>query len=185
MLSLTLSRHPSTPCPTVHSLAASLHRSDRALLLRYTLVGDIDALHIPAPGPARRADGLWQDTCFEVFMQTPEPPTGYYEFNFSPSGAWAAYRFDAYRQGMADLALAESPAIRLNRSAGRLELDASITLDGPPMLAETADWRFALSAVIKGRNGEISYWACAHPPGKPDFHHPDSFVPLSPGRGAF
>lgn len=176
MPSLTLSRHPSTPCPAVHSLAVRLHASGNALLLRYTLVGDIDALHIPPPGPPQRADGLWQDTCFEAFIKSPEPSAGYYEFNFSPSAAWAAYRFDGYRQGMADATLAEPPAISLSHSAGRLELDAFIRLDGLPTLAETAGLRLALSAVVKDRRGGLSYWACAHPPGKPDFHHPDSFV---------
>ena len=35
----------------------------------------------------------------------PEDGEGYYEFNFSPSGEWAAYRFSGYREGMADLPL--------------------------------------------------------------------------------
>ena len=29
---------------------------------------------------------------------------------------------------------------------------------------------------MKDVDGGISYWALAHPPGKPDFHHPDSFA---------
>ena len=37
-------------------------------------------------------------------------------------------------------------------------------------------WRLGLSAVIEALNGEKSYWALAHPPEKPDFHHPDSFT---------
>ena len=30
-----------------------------------------------------------------------------------------------------------------------------------------------LSAVIEEADGNVSYWALAHPPGKPDFHHSD------------
>ena len=33
-----------------------------------------------------------------------------------------------------------------------------------------------LSAVIEDPNGVLSYWALRHPPGKPDFHHPDTFA---------
>jgi hypothetical protein len=37
-------------------------------------------------------------------------------------------------------------------------------------------WRLGLSAIIEEASGRRSYWALAHPPGKPDFHHPDSFA---------
>jgi hypothetical protein len=30
--------------------------------------------------------------------------------------------------------------------------------------------------VIEETNGRLSYWALAHPPGKPDFHHSDCFA---------
>jgi hypothetical protein len=33
-----------------------------------------------------------------------------------------------------------------------------------------------LSAVVEHADGARSYWALQHPPGKPDFHHPDSFA---------
>lgn len=37
-----------------------------------------------------------------------------------------------------------------------------------------------LSAVIEDVDGNISYWAFHHPPGKPDFHHPESFALVLP-----
>jgi hypothetical protein len=30
--------------------------------------------------------------------------------------------------------------------------------------------------VVEEKDGLLSYWALNHPPGKPDFHHPDAFV---------
>jgi hypothetical protein len=39
-----------------------------------------------------------------------------------------------------------------------------------------APWRLGLSAVIEDTRGSLSYWALAHPPGKPDFHHADGFA---------
>jgi hypothetical protein len=36
--------------------------------------------------------------------------------------------------------------------------------------------RLALSAVIEEVDGALSYWALRHAPGKPDFHHRDTFA---------
>jgi hypothetical protein len=43
-------------------------------------------------------------------------------------------------------------------------------------LPPKALWRLGLSALIEDTGGHKSYWALAHPPGKPDFHHADSFA---------
>ena len=97
----------------------------------------------------------------------------YTEFNLSPSGEWAAYRFEGYRQGMANLDVAEA-SIESPVRAGdawriRAFLDSAAFEGLGPGLA-------SLSAVIEERDGTRSYWALAHPSDKPDFHHPDSFV---------
>ena len=36
--------------------------------------------------------------------------------------------------------------------------------------------RMGLSMVIEELDGTKSYWALAHPPGAPDFHHPACFA---------
>lgn len=45
-----------------------------------------------------------------------------------------------------------------------------------PETWQFADLQIGLSAVIATKEGAISYWALAHPPGKPDFHHKDCFA---------
>ena len=45
-------------------------------------------------GEPGRADELWQSTCFELFLRTPSEEN-YAEWNFAPSGQWAAYAFTA------------------------------------------------------------------------------------------
>jgi hypothetical protein len=49
-------------------------------------------------------------------------------------------------------------------------------MNGIPELPADAIWHVGLSAVIEETNGRKSYWALCHPPGKPDFHHPDCFA---------
>ena len=130
------------------------------------MTGLVAALRLPEPSGRARADGLWRTTCFEAFVGRGE---GYAEYNLSPSGAWAAYGFDAYREGMAPLEQ-PAPIIVTRQTPETVVLTADVVL--PP----DADGRIGLTAVIETLDGAISYWALAHPAEKPDFHHPDSFI---------
>jgi hypothetical protein len=49
-----------------------------------------------------------------------------------------------------------------------------LTLALPSLL--TASCEIGLSAVLHETDETKSYWALAHPPGNPDFHHPDCFA---------
>ena len=149
-----------------------------SLQFRYVLDADPLLIRIPPPvADAGRTDRLWAHTCFEAFVGLPES-SGYLELNFSPSGQWAAYRFDSYRQGMAP-ALHTAPRLALRRSGERLDLQAEVRLGGsfPPgsLPAGSRRLRIALSTVVEDQEGRLSYWALRHPPGRPDFHHPESF----------
>jgi len=117
MPSAALERHPANSCAALRGIEAAVTRQrDGSLQLAYRIEGDLARLRIPAPRPARVADKLWQHTCCELFVAEAAGP-GYHEFNFSPSGEWAAYRFTDYRQGLP--LVAADPKIRLQRSAGR------------------------------------------------------------------
>ncbi len=91
-------------------------------------------------------------------------------FNFAPSTQWAAYRFDGYREGMTAIAEIAAPRLEAERTPQTYALRAALTLPDEGAL------RLGLSAVIEETNGHRSYWALAHPPGKPDFHHSDCFA---------
>ncbi len=147
--------------------------SPRTLTLAYELVGDTGLLAIPAPAPEQRTDGLWRHSCFEAFLALQDG--GYLEFNLSPSGQWAAYRFGAYREGMAPLEPFEPNEIAFGLTSQGLSLKAALELPDLPGLTD-GPWRLGLAAVVEDSEGCIRYWALAHPPGKPDFHHPDGFA---------
>ncbi|MFN0315884.1 MAG: DOMON-like domain-containing protein [Burkholderiales bacterium] len=122
-----------------------------------------------------RTDKLWLHTCFEVFIKSPGEEN-YYEFNFSPSTRWAMYRFDRYREGMPPENFDQPPRIALSQSERVLALECSAGLAQCRDLARAAEYQLAVCAVIEDHDGYLSYWALAHPPGKPDFHHRDGFV---------
>ena len=65
---------------------------------------------------------------------------------------------------------------KCNRAPTRYTLQASLELDRLSGLPRNALWRLGLSALIEDTSGRKSYWALAHPPGKPDFHHADCFA---------
>lgn len=165
--------HPSTPSQAVDTLDVEAERQGALLALRYSLRGRISALKIPPPAMPTRADELWQHTCFEAFIAL--PGGAYCEFNFSPSSQWAAYRFDGYREDMAALEI-EPPAMELRRKGDRLDMDVALDLTPVAGLLKDKPSRLALTAVIEEAGAAKSYWALAHPQGKPDFHHADGFV---------
>jgi hypothetical protein len=170
-----LQRHPTTPAQLVRGVAVQVGWSnDNALVFTFALTGDLTRLRIPAPQPPRRADNLWQHTCFEAFLRYQGEPA-YCELNFAPSGEWAAYIFRRYRDG-APLVQDLNPRIVVRKTGDRLELDALVRLECLPPVQPRARVQLALSAVVEDDQGVLSYWALTHPPGRPDFHHPDAFA---------
>ena len=146
------------------SVAACIRKNGEIFEFSYLLTGDLSDVVIPLQTLPARTDGLWKSTCFEAFIAT--GPTSYIELNFAPSGQWAAYSFENYRDGMHELDIA-APKICFseNRLIVAVELAAAV---GSPL---------NLTAVIEMRNGAKSYWALAHPAaGRPDFHARDCFV---------
>jgi hypothetical protein len=178
----TLRLHPDSVCSAVNRIEVDVARPRAGCLtLAYVVTGRIGDLAMPAEAIAARTDELWRRTCFEAFIRS-SPGAAYYEFNFAPSTQWAAYGFAGYRNGKREASEIKPPRITVEASSERYLLQASLELD--PILPSVAGggdgadalWRLGLSAVIEEANGDQSFWALAHPPGKADFHHPDSWV---------
>lgn len=171
-----LVRHPETPGPAVRTVEARVSWSrGGALVLSYLLNGNLSRLEIPPPRAPRRADRLWEKTCFEAFVGAMGNPA-YTEFNFSPSGEWAVYAFRGYRERALLAEETSPPKITARRERESLALEAVVGPDLLPALAPGLGLRLGLGAVVEEATGMLSYWSLRHPPGKPDFHHPDGFA---------
>jgi len=172
-----LHSHPHAAAPALRIAAAAITVPGGRLGLRYRIDGDIARLRLPSPQPPGPADGLWAHTCFELFVAE-TGADAYREFNFSPSGQWAAYRFRAYRErDVADEALealGDAPRVTLRSNDTTLELDAVVPSSRLPPSARSL--RLGLTAVVEDTDGVLSYWALRHPGARPDFHHCDGFV---------
>jgi len=171
-----LKRHPDSPCSAVTHIEVEVARPDAGnLLLSYIVTGEIGGVRMPPVTVAARSDELWRHTCFEAFVRV-SPDEGYYEFNFAPTTQWAAYRFSSYRSGMVVATEIAAPTIDVQSSPDCYTLRASLALDRLSAFPSLALWRLGLSAVIEDVTGGKSYWALAHPPGDPDFHHSVCFA---------
>jgi len=158
-----------------HAKVTARAELDHALRLQleWSLTGNLEELAIPRRSASRRADGLWEHTCFEAFV-APASGGSYCELNFAPSTRWAAYAFDGYRQGMRPLELDEPPSVKVVTAANELRVTAGIELGS---LADAPwPWRIGLTAVVEDRAGGRAYYALLHPRDKPDFHDAAAFT---------
>lgn len=147
------------------------------LMLRYRVDGAAE-LTIPDFRGRGRGLDLWKNTCMELFLY--DGKGRYREFNFSPSGQWALYGFNGYRNGREDIEPLRTPEITgaMGESVYMMTVFLSVReLEG----AESA----ALSVVAFEDGGRPSYWGMVHNKMEPDFHDPACFrIALGAAKGA-
>jgi len=156
----SLYRHPDAPAGAISAIDAELERMADGAVAIFRVQGDISKLAVPPPAEPGRADNLWRTTCFELFV-TGEG-TAYREYNFSPSGQWAAYQFDDYRSGMRNIDARIETELYNENNEFQLSVEIRTEFNNPV--------KVGLAAVIEETDGAIRYWSTAFAPGKPDFH---------------
>ncbi len=172
---LALKAHPDTPSESVDHIEVDVLRgTPQTLTLTWLLTGDLSRIRLPAFRERSRADELWKHSCFELFVRG--EGDSYYEFNFAPSGGWAAYRLASYRGEMS--AAPGTPILDHAFRAGprSLSMIATLNLSDLPGLSLGEPLRIGLSAILEDPTGQRSFWALAHAPGEPDFHNAVAFA---------
>lgn len=154
--------HRTCDLGPVRAVTATITATPQGCEAEFRLDGHMPAVVLPPQAGPERRDNLWQTTCFEIFWQ-PIGGTSYREFNLSPSGCWAAYDFDSFRDGMRDAPVG-AIAISCSHGASGLILRASIAADLPTPA------QVALNAIVEQADGSKQYWALGFPPGQPEFH---------------
>ena len=172
--SFSLEPFPSARPLLSVTMEGTIARHANALAIRYTLLGRLREVVIPEPAAVPdRQDGLWKDTCFEFFLAVRGSPP-YWEFNLSPAGHWNVYRFSSYRQGMEEERDFSSLPFRVERQSDSLSFRLEFDLDGIARADQVLE--VAVSAVLKHKDGSMTYWALTHCGPQPDFHRRDSFI---------
>ncbi|MBX3022465.1 MAG: hypothetical protein KF799_12400 [Bdellovibrionales bacterium] len=120
----------------------------------------------------KRADGLWQTTCFEVFWGVPGS-TAYWELNMAPyAGLWNLYAFDDYRLPQPPQVSKAFAIEQVRVTDSTLECD----LSGP-----SGPFEASLCAVIRTKDATY-YCSTKHAGVKADFHLRESFSNQNIGR---
>ena len=174
-MQLNLVPHPSTPAsdPPFKVWANVDHASSLSSVATTNIWFGVGApaerFVIPEAEEPGRRDELWRTTCFEAFLRA-EGDEPYREWNFAPSGEWAAYDFSHYREGMRE-AEVSAPYLRMEDNMTWFAVGATFAVDAE------RHWQLGLSAVLEEKDGTKSYWALAHcNADKPDFHLADCFT---------
>lgn len=168
--------HPAMPTTALEGITGHVERTPSALMLRFSLMGNLSYIRIPPRRAPGFADNLWRHTCCEAFLRREDEPA-YREFNFAPSGEWATYAFARTRERLPldpTTTAALDPHVTVCHGENRLDLDAVIRLDR--LALDAGNVTLGLAAVVEDTSGNLSYWALRHPLDKPDFHHPDTFL---------
>lgn len=164
---------PFDPCGPARrfSVGAVIERRGDRLRLAYRLEGPVRQLVIPPPAahPGFTPD-LWEETCFECFLQHPPGPA-YAEWNFAPAGNWWFCDFAGYRSPAPDQPAGLKPrSFHIRTEAAGLFCTVEIPCPGGlPLQAGPA-------MVLAHAGGGRSHWAANHPAGRPDFHHARTFA---------
>jgi len=166
--------HSFAPPPTSLALTGSVRRDGDRLSLHYRLEDPEDLVLVPpATAAPRRCDELWTSTCFEFFLAEPGA-VPYLEANLSPSGDWNLYRLSGYREGLAPEPAISALPFAVERQGGGLALRVDLDLGALPLAGRPLE--LAVTAVVELREGEILYWALAHPGAEADFHRREGFL---------
>jgi hypothetical protein len=171
-LTTQLRAHPTVPnvsLPVTVDATVTCF-SNGAVECRYDLTGALDHCVFPSYAQTHQADELWQHTVFETFVAEAGQPS-YREFNWSPSGGYAAYQFSDYR-ALAQSTDAVVPLITSTVSEAQATLIVRLRAGAWP----ASPLEIGLSAVIEGVDGVLHYFAAHHPLNRPDFHDRRGFV---------
>jgi hypothetical protein len=160
--------HPDTMMAAIDSIDTTVWQDNGRWRFRYLFEGTAD-LVLPDPAEPGRADALWKTTCGEAFVGLTNG--AYLEFNFSPSSQWAAYRFDAPREGMREEPAEVEVFLEGGESWVAIEAAVRCTALEPGLM-------LGMTAVVEERGGRKSYWALKHPDGPPNFHDRACFTAL-------
>jgi hypothetical protein len=164
----SLVAHPAFMPERIERVAVRWGRVGNArIMLRFRIDG-AQGLVIPKPAPPERTDGLWQTTCCELFLDL--GGGRYREFNFSPSGQWAAYDFFGYRALAGDYKPSSPPKISVDIGTSVFTLTVFLAAQ------EFAGADHAALSAVLAEHRRLSYWALRHQGLKPDFHDPTCFV---------
>ena len=170
MKSYRLKNH--NPADNDTTINASIEILDSKLKLNYQVVGDTSKYHFPSKTTQQRANNLWLDTCFELFIANRNEDS-YWEINISPSTKWNSYHFTRYKEEMRESNLFLTPQIKIEKQKDKYELSFETTFSRR-VLKEKLD--INLSVILLDNKGKRSFYTINRRNDSPNFHDRVTFA---------
>lgn len=157
---------PFASKPMCYSAQAKVERLHNQLMFTFELFDPKNEVFWQQGSETRRQDFLWENTCFEAFISTPNQ-NKYFELNLSPSLAWNLYRFTGYRtpNDMPPVAVTEHALIKSEVHDHTIH----VVIDLNVLNLADQEITLGLTAVIKTAES-VEYLALHHPQFEADFH---------------
>lgn len=154
-------------------ISLDLERS-KIIRLKFQIEGEVEKIGLSSNSRGfektqqLRQHGLWNATCFELFLK-PVGQEHYYEFNWNTESAWNLYRFDRYRIPQPPMENFEFSLNKKSWNGKTLELE--IFNESPH-----EKFKAGLSAILLDTKGTMDFFALSHPAREADFHDARSFA---------
>lgn len=148
------------------SMGGKIQIQDSLLHTHFSIRGKISDLKIPSYTSHEKKEGLWNSTCFELFIKSERV---YLEWNFAPSGEWWLMDFSDYRKrkDSSEIAKLAPQKIKWIRTD---TLSASLSLPLP-----FTPRSIGVACILETENKK-THWALKHLSSKPDFHDSRTFL---------
>jgi len=172
----------SSPKPPLASFRLELTEADEMLKIHFAFPPDSSGLKGATKGDY--VEGLWEADVAEFFLAkaNTDGSFNYLEINVSPEGAWWSMEHHGIRQR----SQRSTPLTQVEiTSPSPHQISIAFPIPSLPSWANPAlpNSSFPLLAnatfILKGADGNNNYLSwCDLPGDQPDFHQPQSFIPL-------
>lgn len=145
------------------------------LKLDYEIIGNLSQYNFPKPTKQQRANELWRDTCFELFIANTSQES-YHEMNISPSIQWNCYHFNAYKEDMKESTLILAPTIKTTQNDQSYKLSVETTIQ-EEFFHEILE--INLAVILLDTDNTRHFYTLKKRDGVPDFHDREGFLNIS------
>jgi hypothetical protein len=158
------------------NIEVELNQNQDCLFISYRIREGVELINLGCGTPKKeRATGLWENTCFELFLKN--KTNQYIEFNFSPCFEWNCFYFNKKGDELKEWNKMQRPETDILLSQDHFlhfsVIKKNLFPDGFFDNEDKLD--VGITTVIKSKSGQMSYWALSHNDIRPNFHHFDSF----------
>ena len=157
------------------NVSSEIRMVNSNLEVEFLISGDIQSLLLaPKAQISRRVIGLWESTCFELFILNNQT-LSYYEFNFSSEGHWNSFYFPKKKSPLKQADSFQDIKIDVNLTIDIFRIKATLDLYSfMPNFWKEESMSFGLTTILESE-GNLSYWALSHQDDEPNFHNFKTF----------